>query len=111
MNNIIHLVGRVGQKPETKIFESGATVAKMSLVVSRNTADKTPDWFAVEAWEKLAEVATNYIDKGSSIAIAGELIFDTWQDTNTGEQRSKPVVRAKSIELLSSTQNKNSENF
>jgi single-strand DNA-binding protein len=109
--NIIHLVGRIGAKPETRFFESGATVAKMSLAVSRNSADKTPDWFAIEAWEKLAEVATNYVDKGSLIGVTGELIFDNWQDANTGEQRSKAIIRAKSIELLSSADKKESENF
>ncbi|MFB2920265.1 MULTISPECIES: single-stranded DNA-binding protein [Aerosakkonema] len=108
--NIINLVGRVGQKPETQYFESGSVLTKLSLAVNRRTSkkDSEPDWFAVEIWGNIAEVAANYTDKGSLIGIQGELKFDEWTDQVTGQQRVKPVIRVNNLELLGSNPNSNS---
>lgn len=108
--NIINLVGRIGQKPETQYFESGTVLTKLSLAVNRRTSkkDSEPDWFAVEIWGNIAEVAANYTDKGSLIGIQGELKFDEWTDQVTGQQRVKPVIRANNLELLGSNPNSNS---
>lgn len=108
--NIINLVGRVGQKPETQYFESGTVLTKLSLAVNRRTSkkDSEPDWFAVEIWGNIAEVAANYTDKGSLIGIQGELKFDEWTDQVTGQQRVKPVIRVNNLELLGSNPNSNS---
>lgn len=105
--NIINLVGRLGQDPELKYFESGAVRAKVSLAVSRNRRDEEPDWFNVEFWSKQAEIVAQYTTKGSLIAVSGEFKLEEWVDANTGMPRSKPVVRASSLELLSSNRSDN----
>ncbi|VXD25174.1 single-stranded DNA-binding protein [Planktothrix paucivesiculata] len=108
--NVINLVGRVGQQPETQYFESGAVLTKLSLAVNRrsNKKDSEPDWFALEIWGNIAEVAANYTDKGSLIGIQGELKLDEWIEQTTGQQRVKPVIRVHNLELLGSNSNSNS---
>ncbi|HAA29599.1 MAG TPA: single-stranded DNA-binding protein [Cyanobacteria bacterium UBA8553] len=108
--NIINLVGRVGQKPDTQYFETGAVLTKLSLAVNRRTSkkDSDPDWFALEIWGNIAEVAANYIDKGSLIGIQGELKLDEWVEQATGQQRIKPVIRVNNLELLGSNPNSSS---
>lgn len=104
--NQINLVGRLGKDPEIRFFDSGKVLAKLTLAVKRpNSPDKTPNWFDLELWGKTAEIAADYTTKGSLIAIEGELKFDTWQDSNTGADRNKPVVNVNRLELLSSSNN------
>jgi single-strand DNA-binding protein len=101
--NQVNLVGRVGQFPETQYFPSGSCLTKLSIAVNRPQKDAEPDWVTLEIWGKQAEVAANYIDKGSLIAIQGELKLDEWVDNKTQMPRSKPVIRVTNLELLSSS--------
>jgi single-strand DNA-binding protein len=99
--NVVNLVGRAGTDPDTKYFESGKRVCKLTLAVNRPTSkDDKPDWFNLEMWDKTAEVATNYVRKGSLIGIQGSLKMETWTDRNTGTSRSRPVIRVDRLELL-----------
>lgn len=102
--NKVHLVGRAGRDPEVKYFESGKVVANFTIAVNRNTSnrDEPPDWFDLEVWDKTAEVAKNYVKKGSLIGISGSLKFDRWNDRTTGDERQKPVIRVDRLELLGS---------
>jgi single-strand DNA-binding protein len=101
--NLVHLVGRAGKDPEVRYFESGSVVCKLTLAVNRPTSrDDQPDWFDLEIWGKTAEVAANYVKKGSLIGIQGSLKIETWSDRNTGASRSKPVVRVERLDLLGS---------
>ncbi len=102
--NKVHLVGRCGRDPEVKYFESGKIVANFAIAVNRNTSnrDEPPDWIDLELWDKTAEVAGNYVKKGSLIGVTGSLKFDRWNDRNSGEERQKAVVRVDKLELLGS---------
>lgn len=101
--NAVTLVGRVGGDPDIKYFESGSVVCNLTLAVNRRSrnADQ-PDWFNLEIWGKTAEVAANYVRKGSLIGITGSLKFETWKDRSTGATRTKPVIRVDRLELLGS---------
>lgn len=98
----IALVGRAGRDPEVRYFESGSVVAKLTLAVNRRSRDDEPDWFNLEIWGKQAQVAADYVRKGSLLGITGLLKLDRWTDRTTGEERSKPVVRVDRLELLGS---------
>ena len=100
--NTVLLVGRAGQDPEVKYFESGTVVAKLSLAVKRPSKNNETDWFDLEAWAKTAETMANYVKKGSLLGIEASLNFETWTDKNTGEKRSKPVFKVERLNLLSS---------
>ncbi len=101
--NVVTLVGRVGGDPDVKYFESGSVVCNLTLAVNRPTRNNDqPDWFNLELWGKEAQIAADYVRKGSLIGIKGALKLETWRDRNTGANRSKPVVRVERIELLGS---------
>jgi single-strand DNA-binding protein len=103
--NIVTLVGRAGRDPEVKYFESGSVVCNLTLAVNRPTRNSNePDWFNLEIWGKTAEVAGNYVRKGSLIGVQGSLKFEHWQDRSTGANRSKPVIRVDRLDLLGSKQ-------
>ena len=100
--NSVSLVGRAGRDPEVGYFESGGVVANFTLAVNRRRREDEPDWSNLEVWGKQAQVAADYIKKGSLIGINGSFKVDRWTDRNTGEERTKPVVRVDRLELLGS---------
>lgn len=77
--NSVILVGRAGRHPEIKYFESGKTMANFSLAVDRpkSSPDAEPltDWFRIELWGRQAEIAYEYVKKGSLVGIRGKLAF------------------------------------
>ncbi|NEQ35959.1 MAG: single-stranded DNA-binding protein [Okeania sp. SIO3I5] len=101
--NVVTLVGRVGGDPNVKYFESGSVVCNLTLAVNRRSSKTDqPDWFNLEMWGKTAEIAADYVRKGSLIGVKGVLKFEYWQDRNTGANRSKPVIRVEQLNLLGS---------
>ena len=100
--NTIALVGRAGRDPEVRYFESGSSVANLSLAVNRIRKDDGPDWFNLAIWGKQAEVAADYVRKGSLLGITGSLAEERWTDRTSGEERSKLVVRVVQLDLLGS---------
>ena len=101
--NVVNLVGRAGTDPEMRYFESGSVKCTLTMAVNRPTSrTDQPDWFNLEIWGKTAEVAGNYVKKGTLIGIQGSLKIDTWQDRNTGVNRSKPLIKVDRLDLLSS---------
>ena len=100
--NVVNLVGRAGAMPDVVHFPSGSMVCKLPLAVNRGSRDAPPDWFNLEMWGKTAEVAGNWVKKGSLIGIKGSLKIETWTDRNTGKERSKPVIKVDRLELLGS---------
>ncbi|HEY9841065.1 MAG: single-stranded DNA-binding protein [Candidatus Sericytochromatia bacterium] len=77
--NTVILIGRAGHHPEIKYFESGKTLASFSLAVDRprTSPDAEPqtDWFKIELWGRQAEIAYEYVKKGSLIGIRGKLAY------------------------------------
>ncbi|RAQ43331.1 single-stranded DNA-binding protein [Arthrospira sp. O9.13F] len=77
----------------------------MTLAVRRRSRNSDqPDWFTLDIWDKAAEIAANYVRKGSLIGVKGTLKIDTWTDRNTGVPRSSPVIVVDQLELLGSRQ-------
>ena len=109
--NSVTLVGRAGRDPEVRYFESGTVVANLTMAVNRRNRNDEPDWFNLEIWGKQAQVAADYVKKGSLIGITGSFKMDSWKDRNTGEDRNKPVVRVDRLELLGSKRDSENSNF
>ncbi|MBD2741876.1 single-stranded DNA-binding protein [Coleofasciculus sp. FACHB-1120] len=102
--NVVNLVGRVGGDPDVKYFESGSVKCKLTLAVNRRTRNSDqPDWFNLELWGKTAEVAANYVRKGSLIGVQGSLKIETWSD-NKASNRSTPIIKVERLDLLGSKQ-------
>ena len=70
--------------------------------VNRRSSGDEPDWFNLEIWGKQAQVAADYVRKGSLLGIIGSFKLDRWTDRSSGEERSKPVIRVDRLELLGS---------
>ena len=109
--NSVTLVGRAGRDPEVRYFESGTVVANLTMAVNRRNREDEPDWFNLEIWGKQAQVAADYVKKGSLIGVTGSFKMDTWKDRNSGEDRNKPVVRVDRLELLGSKRDSENSNF
>ncbi len=100
--NVVTLVGRVGGEPDVRHFESGSVKCRLTLAVNRRAKNDQPDWFTLEIWGKTAQIAEQYVNKGSLIGVKGSLKFDTWVDRNTGANRMAPVVVVDQLNLLGS---------
>lgn len=102
----VNLVGRAGQAPEARFFDSGSNLAQWSMATNnpprRGDPKPKPDWHNIKTWGMTAEIATNYVRKGDLISVTGRLEIEAWTDRATGDQRWKPVVTCQRLELLGS---------
>lgn len=96
--NTITLIGRVGQEPESKCFDSGAVLTKFTLANKTYDAKSKEDvtnWFNIETFSKLA----SYIEKGNLVAISGKLKQSSWKDEQ-GNNKSRIFVFADNLQIL-----------
>lgn len=100
--NSITLVGRAGRDPEARYFESGTMVANVNLAVKGRGRDAETVWLPLEIWGKTAQVAVDYVRKGSLIGVTGSVKMEKWTDRTTGQERSKMVVAVDRLDLLGS---------
>ena len=100
--NVCSFTGRAGRDPEMKFFESGSAIAQLTIAVDGWKRDSEPLWLNLKVWGKLAQVAGDYVRKGSQIAVSGQLENESWIDRATGEKRSKMVLNVKELTLLGS---------
>ena len=106
--NVIVLVGHAGRDPELRFFTSGSCVCEFTLAVNRPSKDGQPQeplWVSCKAWGKTAQVAGDYLRKGSKVAIVGRLEIEQWSDRSSGELRSKPLVLIDRLELCGGNPN------
>ena len=106
--NVAAIVGRAGRDPEARYFESGSMVANFTLAVNRRSRNDKPDWFNIEVWGLQAQVAADYVRKGSLLGITGSLKLDHWTDRATGEARFKPVIKVDRLDLMGRKQDDDS---
>ena len=75
----------------------------LTLAVNRRSSKRDEaDWFNLKIWGKTAEIAANYVRKGSLIGVHGSLEIETWKDRNTGVDRSSPIIKVDRLDLLGS---------
>ncbi len=111
MVNSVVLVGRVGQDPETKFFESGKAKCTFSIAVNRwnsRTKEETTDWFNVEVWDKQAEVAGQWVKKGSLVGVEGRLAVNKWTAPD-GTQAERFIIRGQNVRLMGSKRDSGQE--
>ena len=104
--NRVLLMGNLTRDPELRYTPKGTAVTEISLAINRyiqtDDGEKKEDVTYVEVilWARLAEIAGKYLKKGRPAFIEGRLQFDTWDDKQTGQKRSKLRVVAESLQLL-----------
>jgi len=100
MINSVVIIGRTGQDPEMKYFESGKVKTTFSVAVNRwAKGGEQTDWFRVELWDKSAEVAGEYLKKGRLVVVEGRLDINKWTDAS-GENKEMFVIKGTDIKLI-----------
>ncbi|ARR00586.1 single-stranded DNA-binding protein [Campylobacter porcelli] len=109
MFNKVVLVGNLTRDIELRYIQSGTAVGSTGMAVNRkfNVNGERRDetcFIDITFFGRQAEVANQYLNKGSKVLIEGRLKFDTWQDQN-GQNRSKHSVVVENMEMLGGQQN------
>ena len=104
--NKVILVGNLGADPETRYMPSGSAVTNLSVATSESWKDKQTgeqkdrtEWHKVVMFDRLAEIAAEYLRKGSQVYIEGKLQTRKWQDRD-GNDRWTTEVRANEMQML-----------
>ena len=103
--NSIQLIGRLTTKPELRYTTSNKAVTNFNIAVNRNftnaDGNREADFISCQVWNKQAENLVKYQDKGSLIAVEGNLRVEQFEDKD-GNNRYKTYVAVNNIEYLSS---------
>ena len=106
--NKVILVGNCGQDPETKALPSGSAVTNVSVATSESWKDKQTgstqertEWHRVVFFNRLAEIAGEYLHKGSKVYIEGSLRTRKWQDKSGADRYTTEIV-ASEMQMLDS---------
>lgn len=103
--NRVQIIGNLGRDPEMRFTQGGTPVTNFSVAVSRSwqsrdgeTREET-EWFRVVAWTRLAEIANEYLRRGSKVYVEGRLATRTWQDREGNERTTTEVVAQEMLML------------
>jgi single-strand DNA-binding protein len=103
--NKVILVGRLGRDPETRYTGGGQAVANFSVATDETYKDKSgerqkrTEWHKIVVWGKQAEIAQQYLKKGSLIFIEGRIQSREWQDKE-GQKRTSFEIVANNFRML-----------
>ena len=103
--NRVILVGNLTRDPELRYTPSGTAVTEIGLAVNDRRKNASGEWVDettfvdVTLWARQAEVANEYLGKGSSVLIEGRLKLDSWEN-NEGQKRSKLRVVGERMQML-----------
>jgi len=106
--NKVIIVGNLGRDPETRYLPSGEAVTNISVATTDTWKDKASgekkeqtEWHRVAFFGRLAEIAGEYLKKGSQVYIEGSLRTRKWQDKE-GKERYTTEIRADTMQMLGS---------
>ena len=106
--NKVILAGNLTRDPELRYTPKGTAVTKIGLAINRTWKSETGEnkeevtFVDVDAFGRTAEVIAQYLKKGRPILIEGRLRYDTWEDKQTNQKRSKLGVVAENFQFLDS---------
>ena len=104
--NKVILIGNLGRDPEVRYTPSGAAICNVTIATSRNWKDKTTgdkveetEWHRVVFYDRLAEIAGEYLKKGRSVYVEGRLKTRKWQDKEGKDTYTTEVI-ADNMQML-----------
>lgn len=105
--NSVTIVGRLTRDAELKYTNSGSAVTRLGLAVNRSRKDgdqwvEEASFFDVVSWGRRAEALNQYLQRGTRIAVNGELQQERWEQD--GQTRSRVIIKAQNIQLLGGNQ-------
>ena len=104
--NRVQLIGNLGKDPEIKYTPSGTPVAKITIATNERFKDKSgewqdrTEWHNVVLWQRLAEIAGEYLKKGGKVYIEGRLQTRSWDDKQTGQKKYMTEIVGSDLVLL-----------
>jgi single-strand DNA-binding protein len=104
--NKVTLLGNLGKDPEVKFTPQGTAVAKLALATNERYKDKEgqwqdrTEWHNVVLWQRLAEIAGEYLKKGSKVYIEGRLQTRSWEDKQTNQKKYMTEIIVNDLVLL-----------
>lgn len=105
--NKVLLIGNLGADPETRYTTGGDAVTNIRLATTESWTDKASgekrentEWHRVVFYRRLAEVAGEYLKKGSQVYIEGRIKTRKWQDKDTGQDRYTTEIEATEMKML-----------
>ncbi len=96
--NKVHLVGRIGNKPEGRFTPSGASTASFSIATNEswvnadNQKQEHTEWHNITAWNKSADFVTKYIQKGQLVYVEGRLRTRAWKDKDDNSRKTTEII-------------------
>ena len=106
--NKVILIGNLGRDPEVRYTPNGAAICNITIATSRNWKDKTSgekveetEWHRVVFYDRLAEIAGEYLKKGRSVYVEGRLKTRKWQDKEGADHYTTEIVAAE-MQMLGS---------
>ena len=109
--NKVIIVGNLGRDPEMRTFPSGDQVANVTIATTDRWRDKNTgenreatEWHRVVFNGRLAEIAGQYLRKGSQVYVEGSLRTRKWTDPQSGQERYATEIRADQMQMLGSRQ-------
>jgi single-strand DNA-binding protein len=106
--NKVMLIGNLTRDPELRYTPKGSAVAEFGLAINRvwyneqKQKQEETTFVDITLWARQAEIAQQYLTKGSPVYIEGRLSLDTWDDKATGQKRSRLKVVGDGLQLLGS---------
>ncbi len=104
--NKVILLGNLGKDPELKHTPQGTPVAKFTLATGDRFKDKDgnwqdrTEWHNITAWSRTAEIAAEYLKKGSKVYLEGSLRTHSWDDKQTGQKKYMTEIVVSELVLL-----------
>ena len=103
------IVGNLGRDPEVRYTANGSAVANVTIATSESWKDKQSgerqertEWHRVVFFGRLAEIAEEYLKKGSQVYIEGSIRTQKWQDKESGQDRYTTEIVARDMQMLGS---------
>ena len=109
------LIGYLGHDPEVRYSQQGTAVAQFSIATTERWKDKNgelqehTEWFVVKTFARRAEIAGEYLHKGSRVYLEGRKRTESWDDKQTGGKNFRDLVYVDKIEFLDSRINGNGQ--
>ena len=108
--NKVIIVGNLGNDPEIRTMPNGELVANITVATSESWTDKSTgerkevtEWHRIVLYRRLAEIAGQYLHKGSQVYIEGRLKTRKWQDSN-GQDRYTTEIQGDNLQMLGGRQ-------
>ena len=104
--NKVMLIGNLTRDPVLKRLGTGTQICEFGLAINRKNGERSEVCFVdVVVWGKRAESCSEHLAKGSSVFVEGRISMDSWEDSASGQRRSRLKITAETVQFISTPGN------